>query len=265
VATAPPSTTQETATAGPTPSVSQARSSYVPIVGATARTVESNVRVRSAPGTGGDSALLKPLLPAGTWLYVVDGPVRASTYDWYLVVPVETNVLPSGWVARASRSGTPWVTPTVYPCPPVPTSMGALAALRANVGLACFAGVPISVKARLVDCNCDVDALPVYDPEWFGWPGGTLIVPPSADRAPVLTSRWFGLILDPDGDHPDPLPVGRYLGGASWSDGGVVEVSGLFDHPAAAACTVTQPDATTAVATPACRSMFAVTRIAPAA
>jgi len=142
--------------------------------------------------------------------------------------------------------------------------MAELGALGRNVGLACFSGVAINVRARIVHCNCDADPADAYDPGWFGWWPTYLLVPPSRDRAPENIDDWFALYLDPAGKFPDPLPVGIYLGGTSWSHAGPVEVTGMFDHPAAAACTVTKPDETTREPEPACRSTFAVTQIVSA-
>ncbi len=68
------------------------------------------------------------------------------------------------------------------------------------------------------------------------------------------------LNLDPTGQHPDVLPIGRYLEGTSWSQPEVVEVTGIFDHPAAARCTFTEWDAEP-VPTQQCRLEFAVTRL----
>ena len=60
---------------------------------------------------------------------------------------------------------------------------------------------------------------------------------------------WFALNLDPTGQHPDVLPVGK-----------VVQVTGTFDHPAAASCTVTDMGGEP-VSTQDCRLKFAVTRL----
>jgi hypothetical protein len=228
-----------------------------------ARTVENALRVRSAPGTGADSRRLEPLLPAGTWLSVVEGPVAASGYQWHLVVPIASAELPSGWVAAGARDGTPWVVAAAYPCPAVPTTMDALIALAPNVGLACFAGRPLTVPARIVECNCDVDGAPEYDPAWFGEGAGPLLlIPPSSDRPPSDPTGWFPLALDPNATHPDPLPVGRPQG-STWTQADLVTVTGVFDHPAAATCTVrTWPyDEHLPVPTTACRSAFAVTAV----
>ncbi len=57
--------------------------------------------------------------------------------------------------------------------------------------------------------------------------------------------------LDPAADHPSELPMGD-----------VVEITGVFDHPAASSCTLTAMDGQP-TPDPGCRLQFAVTRIAP--
>jgi hypothetical protein len=214
-------------------------------------TLVDGVRVRSRPRIADDSALLNPLLPAGTRLYVLDGPVAASGYDWYEVVPLASSTLPNGWIASAARDGTQWIGPSPSPsCPAVPTTMRALASLGTAVGLHCFARIPITVRARLIGCNCNIDGS-WYEPYWFYLGSGSpkLLVDP--DVSDVLSDRdeWFALNLDPAGEHPDVLPLGE-----------VVEVTGLFDHPAAATCTRTEMDGEP-VPTAACRLEFGVTRL----
>jgi hypothetical protein len=61
---------------------------------------------------------------------------------------------------------------------------------------------------------------------------------------------WFVLNLDPAGDHPAVLPIGK-----------VVEATGIFDHPAAAVCTRTDPPDGKTVPSQGCRLEFAVTRL----
>ncbi len=47
-----------------------------------------DLRVRSKPRVADDSLKHKPLLPRGTPMYVLDGPVSASGYTWYEVAPL---------------------------------------------------------------------------------------------------------------------------------------------------------------------------------
>jgi hypothetical protein len=57
------------------------------------------------------------------------------------------------------------------------------------------------------------------------------------------------LNFDPGDEHPDKIPEGK-----------VVRVTGVFDHPAAAKCTLTEMDGEP-VASQGCRLEFAVTRL----
>jgi hypothetical protein len=77
-------------------------------------TVSDDLRVRSLPFVGADSVKYEPLLPEGTELYVVDGPVLGSGFWWYLVEPDALAIedgYSAGWVASADHDGTPWLAP----------------------------------------------------------------------------------------------------------------------------------------------------------
>jgi hypothetical protein len=238
------------ATARPTAIAASSTTASKTLVDTAVVTVADGVRVRSQPRVSDDSFEYEPLLPLGTPLYVLNGPVAASDYTWYEVVPLTSRTLHSGWVATASRSGEPWLAARDFACPPMPTDLGSLRALPSSVGLACFPRVPISVHARLIECNCEMDG-PAYSPGWFGLgSGGKLLVDPEVTRPPADAARWFILELDPAGQHPDVLPMGE-----------VVEVTGIFDHPAAAACTGNVGVDDAPIPTQDCRLQFAVTRL----
>lgn len=213
-------------------------------------TVVDSLRVRSQPRVSGDSNMYEPLLPLGTQLLIFGGPVSASGYAWYEVVPLTSRTLPSGWIASAGRDREPWIAADAFDCPPVPTDFRSLAALPRGVGLACFPHLPITVQARLISCNCDADGA-WYTPGWFSFGGGIskLLVEPDVTSAPPDWADWFLLNLDPAGEHPDPLPLGK-----------LVEVTGIFDHPAATTCTLTEMDGEP-VHSHGCRLEFAVTRL----
>jgi hypothetical protein len=241
----------------PSPALSPAPSSSPSdaLVGRVVRTVaDDGLRVRTRPGTDADARKLEPLLPLGTKLFVLRGPEKKSGYDWFEVAPLapRTSIgeLPRGWVAIAGRDGAPWVAKDTFDCPSAPTSMAGLAALPPAVGVACFSRVPITVRARLISCNCDVDGS-WYTPGWFssGTGSGLVLVSPGQTTAPADSRDWFWLSLDPAGDQPAKLPTGRR-----------VEVTGMFDHPAANGCTETEMDGEP---TPSegCRLLFAVTRL----
>ena len=78
-----------------------------------------------------------------------------------------------------------------------------------------------------------------------------MLVEPGMTRPPTDVGDWFWLSLDPAGQHPRDLPLGD-----------VVEVSGVFDHPDAAGCTLTQPDGEPEKSQ-RCRLTFAVEKLVP--
>ncbi len=83
-----------------------------PFLGQAVVTVSPDLRVRSAPRVADDSAKYEPLLPSGTELTVIGGPVAASGYTWYEVIPVDLTLSgghASGWVAAGDKDGTPWI------------------------------------------------------------------------------------------------------------------------------------------------------------
>ena len=100
------------ATAGPTPTAADLPA------GAFATSITDRLRVRSEPRVADDSVMYQPVLPKGTPLTVVGGPVDASGYTWY-EVEVEPGTLEDGvtrgWVAMADHDGTPWIALTGAP------------------------------------------------------------------------------------------------------------------------------------------------------
>ncbi len=111
-APAQPSPTLPAATASPVASPSAV--AFVPSPGSVVVTVSDRLRVRSQPRVSDDSLKYEPVLPIGTTLFVLDGPVSASGYTWYKVAPVSFAGLAgpgSGWVAIADKDGQPWIGP----------------------------------------------------------------------------------------------------------------------------------------------------------
>jgi len=239
-----------------------------PLLNTVVMTVVDGLRVRSQPRISDDSEKYEPLLPVGTQLFVVDGPVAASGYNWYNVAPVSIGLiapwtcgspkgpcegLHTGWVAAASRDGEPWLAVGKVDCPPVPLDVWALTRLQLGARLACFSARPITVQARLIECRCAVDG-GGFEPSWFGWGfQPLLLVEPSETHPPADSADWLILMLDPAGRHPNVLPVGQ-----------IVQVTGMFDHPSALTCLF--QDVPTDLAGPpastsACRYMFATTSL----
>jgi serpin B len=88
------------------------------VPGALAVTVSDRLRVRSRPEVSDASVRYAPLLPAGTQLEVLEGPVEGSGYLWVRVAPVDVNLdggVDDGWVAIADHDGTPWVEASAAP------------------------------------------------------------------------------------------------------------------------------------------------------
>lgn len=123
--TSGPSTSPAASVAiGPTPSPE----SYAPTIGGTVITVSDQLRVRSEPEVSASSKKYEPLLPLGTELRVLEGPVSRSGYIWYRVAPQSVELaggVTDGWVAIASADGEPWIgdvaaaTPSSEPSPSV--------------------------------------------------------------------------------------------------------------------------------------------------
>jgi hypothetical protein len=189
--------------------------------------VADGLRVRSQPNVSDDSMKFDPLLSAGTTLYLLSGPVEGSGYSWYEVALVKGTGFEAGtgWVAAASRDGEAWLAPGSASCPAPPTDFATVEALTRGERLACFGGEPITIQARLVDCNCDLDG-PSVEPRWFDHGGQpSVLVDPAMPGPPSYFDDALFLNLDPAGSHVDPLPLDS-----------VVEITGMFDHPAARAC-----------------------------
>jgi hypothetical protein len=203
-----------------------------------ARVVTDDLRVRSKPGVSGESMKLDPLLQRGVLLVVLDGPVQASGYDWYQVQPTisldDAIEYPAGWVAAAAKDGEAWIEPDAIACPPKPTDVLDLGELQANEmywEITCLSGVEFTFPARLVSPSewCGLGEWATVDPAWMGecsTPSNYLVAPDDVDGERPLHPRW-----SPDVDlgiapaveaPPDEWPF--------------VEVTGMFDHPAAATC-----------------------------
>jgi serpin B len=112
--TEPVSSPEATAQVEPSPGVDAG--DFVP--GALAVTVSDRLRVRSQPRVADDSIRYQPVLPVGTELEVIGGPVEASGYTWVHVAPVGVTLddgATDGWVAIADHDGTPWVEASAAP------------------------------------------------------------------------------------------------------------------------------------------------------
>jgi hypothetical protein len=233
--------------------------------------VTSDLRVRSRPEVSAASERLSPLLQEGQDVFVVDGPVSGSGYEWYLVAPIggyEANGLPFGWVAAADKNGDSWLGSGSVDCPDVPDSFASFIPLvpigePAAVALTCFGDQSISFPARLIrpEATCGADPGWTIEPQWLG---GTCSHPEF-------------LFIDPSGAPSDSrdavvapgVDTSRFDPGVDPAAGTDVLLTGQWDHPDARDCepVVTQsgqePEISTEEAVLTCRSQFVITRIDP--
>jgi hypothetical protein len=107
---------------GPTPTpaatVGSSEATSDTLVGTVVVTVSDRLRVRSEPRVSDDSIKYEPVLPLGTLLTVLDGPVLGSGYTWYMVAPTSFAALEGpgyGWVAMAGKDGERWFAPLPAP------------------------------------------------------------------------------------------------------------------------------------------------------
>ena len=120
--------------------------------------VVNGLRVRTAPTVDNEkSAKLEPLLGRGTQLRVIQGPVAADDYDWYLVQAIGWPH--RGWVAAADHDGAAWIedhSSTSSQAPAFSADEAALVAgLRADAAVDCVprrTGLPARAIAG-IECR----------------------------------------------------------------------------------------------------------------
>jgi len=103
-------------------------------VGSVVITVADRLRVRSLPRVSEDSIRYEPVLPLGTELRVVDGPVIASDYVWWQVEPISFSLRGAsrGWVAMADHDGEPWIALADGPIPGLQLAVADVARMPAS-------------------------------------------------------------------------------------------------------------------------------------
>jgi hypothetical protein len=165
--------------AAPSPAATPADTQSRPRPDSFAWVVTDNLRVRSRPEVSDQSAKYEPLLWKGALLWVIEGPVRGSGYDWYRIQPMGEADLqqhpdppPEGWVAAASKVGEPWVEDWGI-CPRVPLDTVSEFDWPAQglIGLSCNGSQSIEFTAmasRWSPHTCDdSDWRRQIEPVWF--------------------------------------------------------------------------------------------------
>lgn len=198
-----------------------------------ASVVTTDLVVRSRPEISDESEILSPSLSSPTLLYVVDGPVTASGYDWYQVHPFGMHYLdfmtgapPFGWVAAASREGEPWIAAATPECPSTDVDTVRVDTIRAmtNIALlACFGGTEdLTLEGEFGGCFVADPA--AIEPGWL-YQTGCSLVPPGYQLGQVLPDPG-GLPMRFAADVPIPFDL----------EGELVRVAGRFDDPIARTC-----------------------------
>lgn len=176
--------------------------------------------VRSDPGIEPPSTMFPAGLSPSDRAFVVDGPVEASGYAWYLVAPLtrgDGSSGPFGWIAAASREGEAWIRSIEPPCPAT-VDLAALLERQPLERLACFGNETLTVDTPVVSCGAGSGPW-TWDPPWLVMVGGC------------------GLSLDATGQ--GVLLYRVPPGGTDPSSGPVV---GHFDDAASASCSAITAD-----------------------
>jgi hypothetical protein len=187
-----------------------------------AEVITTELVVRSLPEIS-DSSVMDPVrLSMPTLLYIVDGPVMADGYDWYLVAPFAWEISDIaqegpglGWVAAASRDAEAWIEPFAPDCPD--PSLEAIQWMSSLARLACFGTQPVTLEGTLAGCGTGSGTA-----SWLG--GACQLVP-------------FG--FEPEGHVPGGLVLRFHPEGTGSPFDGTkmaVRVIGQFDDPLARTC-----------------------------
>lgn len=224
-----------------------------------AEVVTSDLVMRSLPGVTDESIILDRVLQPGDRLFVMDGPVAATGYDWYQVQLLGDRVADeAGWVAAMGRDGEAWITSTMIECPdPALADVFELDAFHRLELLSCLGDRQIQVTVQAMGiCSGYIEGPPnfVFEPTWLGMGS---------------TCGWGreGYFLFGMQPFLEPAVGSGFPPGAQRLDW--YQLTGQFDHPEAKNCVLRElsggdpdmppmPDMTPEQVVLLCRSHFAV-------
>jgi hypothetical protein len=217
---------------------------------AMAEVLVDGLRVRSLPTTADESAKFETLLDRDDQVFIVDGPVPADGYEWYLVQGLieGSESGPFGWVAAASRDGEQWIDDVgASACPTLPDDAVRLGVLAPELLVHCFGGTELEFDLD-AHVYCLADEVRQVDPAWFGAGCGLL----SGDACGTC-----GLSIAADPASGVELPTSA---SQNW------RITGHVDDPAAASCSGGPPAGDSLVpeyVVHLCRMTFVVTSLTP--
>ncbi|HET9880081.1 MAG TPA: SH3 domain-containing protein [Candidatus Limnocylindria bacterium] len=253
----PPASTDGSATppSAPPPVVAAPEGLLPP--GSVARVTVPVLRIREAPDSGSrmlDQLPVNQLVEIGP-ANVGWGPVSGEGFAWYPVrrlgelteLPALPTELPDGAVgwAAAGDPETAYLELVAPRCPARPATLAILESMLRWERLSCFGPEAITIDGTFGCAGCGGATVGSFEPEWLASPStfAPLSVDPNARIGP------FDLRFKPDGP-------------AAPAPGSTVRLTGHFDDPAAAGCTVAPGDPPMAIdsATAAlwCREQFVV-------
>jgi hypothetical protein len=232
--------TQSATVDTPTPSSSLTADGALPVEGF-ATVVADSLVMRRAPGRSSeyvrqiciDSPDPCPIMELGTetgytLVYLLDGPTAADGYDWYLAATdTENSLLPEyiGWVAAGDGTDA-WIVEHQVDCPSDPIELAdvTFAAISRLAAIHCLGGRELTLRGYYTEPPPG-DPLTGECPTEPGW----LFCSYGGHTLRTVVGTWAGdanhlpLKLHPDLGPMPPRP-------------GWIEVTGQFDHPAAAEC-----------------------------
>lgn len=184
------------------------------------------LRVRTEPGVADDSTRLYPLLPKGTRMLILRGPLARDNHDWY---EVRVDGTPSfGWVASGGVDGA-WLAPAAPGCSGRRSADEAWTLSPIDL-VACYGAEPFAIQAVGVNGAAPNVCSGMHDgrgclpePRWLLEPQTVMV---RADAAGVTASLAVAV--------PDSVAG---LLGASSPDAPLGMMVAL-DHVAAQACRV---------------------------
>lgn len=196
-----------------------------------AEVVTSDLVMRSAPAVAPESIIYPGRLGPGDRLYLVEGPVSADGYDWYLAAPYEARVneqgdasstvwVRFGWVAAADRAGESWIMPVEPECPSQAT-VDTLHGLDGVLRLACFGDASVSLEGS-VSCHDLGPPIPMPAPDWLTWNACYINPSEAAPEDPFDGGSQLGIPIHypPDAERLT----------------GLLAITGHFDDPRATQC-----------------------------
>lgn len=195
-----------------------------------AEVVTTDLVMRTAPGVFDESLMYPGRLGPSDRLYLVDGPVAADGFDWYLADPFQIDVQEGeewvrfGWVAAADKTGEDWIVPVAPECPPEP-DLQTLNGLLPQLQLACFGDRTIQLEGD-VSCENLGPPIPTAMPAWFTW-----------ERCNLNPQ---GFPYDPM-DHTTSLGIPIHYPPDAERTTGYLRITGHFDDPRATECRMPMP------------------------